>query len=253
MTASAIYEGPVTHLRVRPKRHALKYRVFQLLLDLDELPSLSARSRLFGHNRAALLAFNDRDHLDGSATPLRAQIEVKLARAGVCIAGGPIRVLCMPRVLGRVFNPISVWFCHHRGGDIAAIIYEVNNTFGERHSYVLPARAEPVLHQTAPKRMHVSPFMDMGLTYDFAIQPPGERVSIGIHVKDAGGLWLTAGFSGDRREFTDAELFKAWARHPLLTLAVVGGIHWEALKIWLKGVKYRRKPAAAEDAVTVQS
>jgi DUF1365 family protein len=148
----------------------------------------------------------------------------------------------MPRVLGYVFNPLSIYFCHRSEGALAAIVYEVNNTFGERHSYVLPVRDGPRIAQGCAKRLHVSPFMDMDLAYDFAIEPPGERVGIGIHVRDAEGLLLTAGFTGERRAFTDAELLEAWLAHPLLTLGVIAAIHVEAAKLWLKGMRYRPRP-----------
>ena len=236
---NAIYRGLVTHRRLRPKPHALRYRVFQLLLDLDKAPQV--RSRLFGYDRSALLSFRERDHGDGSGTPLRTQIARRLAAAGI-EAGGPVRVLCMPRVLGYVFNPLSIYFCHRPDGRLAAIVHEVTSTFGERHFYVLPAGAGPRVEQSCAKRLHVSPFMDMDLAYDFAIEPPDERVAVGIHVRDGEGLLLTAGFTGERRPFTDAELLKAWLAHPLLTLGVIAAIHWEALRLWLKGMRYRPRP-----------
>ena len=252
MTTSAIYRGVVTHLRVRPKRHALRYRVFQLLLDLDETPRLAARSRWFAWDRAGLLSFRQTDHGDGSARPLKAQVEQRLREARID-AGGPVRILCMPRVLGHVFNPLSIYFCHRPDGGLAAIVYEVNNTFGDRHSYVLPVREEARIEQSCAKRLHVSPFMDMGLTYDFTITPPEARVGVGIHVGDGDGLWLTAGFTGARRPFTDAELFKAWLAHPLLTVGVLAAIHWEALKLWSKGLRYRPRPKAPAEVAGAAS
>jgi DUF1365 family protein len=245
VTASGLYRGVISHLRVRPKRHALRYRVFQLLIDLGEGPALGRTCRWFGWDRPALLSFRQSDHGDGSDTPLRAQIEERL-RAARIEAGGPIRILCMPRVLGYVFNPLSIYFCHRTDGGLAAIVYEVNNTFGGRHSYVLPVEGDGAVDQSCAKRLHVSPFMDMGLTYDFRIAAPDEWVQFGIHVRDDDGLWLTAGFAGERRSFTDAELLKAWLAHPLLTIGVIAAIHWEALRIWLKGVKYRSGPKTAE-------
>jgi uncharacterized protein len=243
VTASAIYRGVVTHLRVRPRRHALRYRMFQLLIDLDEGPALGRARCWFGFDRPALLSFRQSDHGDGSSTPLKDQVHEQLRAAGI-VAGGPVRLLCMPRVLGFVFNPLSVFFCHRRDGSLAAIVYEVNNTFGDRYSYVLAVTStDPVSHSCA-KRLHVSPFMDMGLTYDFRIDPPDDTIGIGIHVRDADGPWLAAGFSAARRPFTDAELMRAWLAQPLLTIGVVAGIHWEALKLWLKGVKVRPNPKA---------
>jgi DUF1365 family protein len=241
MTASCLYIGDVTHKRMRPKVHALHYRLFQVFLDLDEAKPLSDASLVFGFNQPRLLSFYERDHGDGSTTPLKAQIEARVRAAGYA-AGGPIRVLCLPRVLGFVFNPITVYFCHGPHWNLSAIVYEVNNTFGDRICYVLPADGSAVIEHGAPKAMHVSPFMDMDHDYDFLLNEPGDRFSMAIHVRRGDQLWLTAGFSGERRPFTDPALLAAWARHPLLTVKVVAGIHWEALKIWRKGIKYRPKP-----------
>jgi DUF1365 family protein len=230
MTASCLYIGEVTHRRMRPKEHALRYRLFQTFLDLDEAQALSDANLVFGFNRPSLLSFYERDHGDGSKTPLKAQVEARVRAAGYA-TGGPVRVLCLPRVLGFVFNPISVYFCHGPHWALTAIVYEVNNTFGDRICYVLPADGgTAVIEHGTPKAMHVSPFMDMEHDYDFLLNEPGDQFSMAIHVRSGDQLWLTAGFSGERRPFTDPALLAAWARHPLLTLKVVAGIHWEAWK-----------------------
>lgn len=247
--ASGLYAGVVTHARLKPRRHRLRYRIFMLLLDLDELPALSRRLRLFGHDRAALTSFHQRDHGDG-AGDVRGWVEAQLAEAGLP-GGGPIRVLCMPRVLGGVFNPLSVWFCHRADEALSAILYEVNNTFGQRHSYLIPAAEAAVVRQTCGKAFYVSPFMDMELAYGFRIAPPGEAVSIAVEVRDAEGLVLATRFAGRRAELTDAAILRAWASHPLMTLGVMAAIHWEALKIWRKGIGLRRRPPAPERPVTV--
>ena len=251
MTVSALYPGLVTHARTRPRRHRLAYRVDTILLDLDELPGLHRRLRLFSAGRFNLMSFNERDHGDGSATPLRAQIESRLAAAGIA-AGGAIRVQCYPRVLGTVFNPLSTFFCHRPNGDLAAILYEVNNTFGQRHSYLIPTEgtAEPI-RQTCAKTFHVSPFMDMTMTYDFTVHLPRDTVSVTVRGSDAEGTLITANFTGRRQPLTDGTILSTFLRHPLLTAKVVGGIHWEALKMVLKGLRLRPCPAPPATAVTV--
>lgn len=245
MTVSALYPGRVTHARTRPRRHRLAYRVFTLLLDLDELPALHRRLRLFSAGRFNLMSFAATDHGDGSATPLRAQIEAHLAAAGIA-AGGAIRVLCYPRVLGSVFNPLSTFFCHRPDGSLAAILYEVNNTFGERHSYLIPVEAPPggaaanpdePIRQSCPKAFRVSPFMAMAMTYHFTVRPPGAGVSVTVRGSDAEGTLITANFTGQRRPLTDRAILAAVLRHPLLAAKVVLGIHWEALKMLLKGLR----------------
>jgi DUF1365 family protein len=231
--------GAVTHRRMRPVAHALRYRLFELYLDLDEAEDLSRKSRVFGFNRARLMSFHERDHGDGTATPLKAQIEGRLAEAGLP-TGGAVRVLSMPRVLGFVFNPITLYLCHMSAGDLSAVVYEVNNTFGNRTFYVLPA-SESLRHE-AEKAMHVSPFMDMDLRYAFHLKRPGERFDIAIRVLRGDELVMTAAFHGGRRPFTDMGLLKVWAGQPWLTVEVVAGIHWEALKLLMKGMGLRKNP-----------
>jgi hypothetical protein len=249
-TASGLYSGVVTHARLKPRRHRLRYALFMLLLDLDKIDDLAARSRLFARNRWGLLSFRDADHGDGSGGSLRVWAESHLARAGLPV-GGPIRLLAMPRVLGLGFNPLSVWFCHRKDGTLSALIYEVRNTFGEKHSYLIAADHAAVVRQVCEKGFFVSPFMDMDLTYGFRIAPPGERVSIGVEVKDAEGVVLSAAFAGRRAPFTDGALWGAWLSHPWMTLGVLAAIHWEALKIWLKGEALRPRPLPPERTVTV--
>jgi DUF1365 family protein len=233
---SALYRGEVMHRRLRPRPHRLRYRLFSLYLDLDELDGLSGRLRLFARNRFAPLAFHDRDHLAGTSAPLGAQIERLLADAGIAWDSGAIRVLTMPRLLGFVFNPLSVWFCFRRAGGLAAVVYEVNNTFGERHCYVLPAAGDGAVRQDCAKAFHVSPFLPMELDYAFRVAPPGERLALGITVSDRDGPVLTAVHTARRRALTDAELASALIAYPLLTLKVVGAILWEAARLWAKRV-----------------
>lgn len=250
--ASALYTGTVMHRRVRPVLHRLSYRVFSLLLDLDELPVLDARLRLFAHNRAGLLSFHDRDHGPGDGRPLRPWIEQQLRDAGI-ERGGPIRVLCFPRILGFVFNPLSVWFCYGRDGNLAAILYEVNNTFSERHFYLIPCeeRDGGVVRQHCAKEFYVSPFMDMAMSYEFRIRPPDQSVSVSISQTDAEGAVLFASLAARRSELTDRSLLAAYLRHPLMTFKIVAGIHWEAFRLWRKGVRLRARPPRPEHLVSV--
>ena len=254
--ASALYRGRVMHRRLRPRAHRLTYRVFWLLLDLAEVDGLDRRLRLFSRDRFNLLSFHDRDHGDGSGAPLRPQVEAWLARGGVDIAGGPIRLLTMPRVLGYVFNPISLFYCHHADGRLAAVVYEVTSTFGVRHAYLIPVpeddQAEGLIRQCAAKALHVSPFMGMEMDYEFRGRAPGERLDLIINGLDADGLLISAVLSAGRRPLDDRALLSAVAAMPLLTLKVVAAIHWEALKLWLKGVRLRPAPAPAREPITIQ-
>jgi DUF1365 family protein len=254
--ASALYRGGVTHRRLRRRDHRLNYRVFWLLLDLAEIDGLDRRLRLFSRNRFNLLSFHDRDHGDGSGAALRPQIEAWLERAGVALEGGPIRLLTMPRVLGYVFNPISLYYCHRADGRLAAVIYEVTSTFGVRHAYVIPVpvedQAEGLIRQSAAKALYVSPFMGMEMDYEFRGHAPGERLDLTIDGVDSGGVLITAAMSGERHDLTDADLLSAAVALPFLTLKVVAAIHWEALKLWLKRVPLTRQPPPAWEPVTIQ-
>jgi len=237
MAQSALYVGHVMHHRLRPRVHRLRYRLFSVLLDLDDIDALSSRLRLFSRGRFNLFGFYDRDHGDGTEVPLRAQAEALLTRAQIS-HGGPIRILTMPRLLGFAFNPLIVWFCYDRAERLCAIIYEVHNTFGERHSYVLPVAPDPGddVQQDIAKRFHVSPFLPMAMDYAFRVQPPGDTLSIAITARDAEGPVLFAIQRARRRVLTDAALLRVAFTHPLLTLKVVVGIGWEAACLWIKRV-----------------
>ena len=247
--ASGLYVGRVSHTRVKPRKHALAYRVFMLLVDLDELPDL-ARLKTFGVGRFNLFGLDPGRFGDRSGRPLKAQVEATLAAAGIA-HGGAIRILAMPQILGRAFNPLTVYFCHRTDGGLSAILYEVNNTFGERHSYLIPAPNAALIKQTCAKQFYVSPFMDMQLAYAFRILRPEERVLVAVDTSDADGLVLAASFSGERRPLTDGQLIKAWLSHPWMTLGVLAAIHIEALKIWLGGEKLRVRPPPPAQPITV--
>ena len=252
MTNSCLYTGTVMHRRIKPKAHKLRYRVFWTLLDLDELPSLSKKLRLFTLERFNLFGFYTADHGDGSNVPLRTQTEKHLAVAGIDLEGGTIKLLCMPRILGFEFNPISVYYCYRRDNTLAALIYEVHNTFGERHSYLIPVDTTPgeALEQRCLKSFYVSPFMDMAISYTFRIRKPAERVALTIQGADSQGPVIVASLAGQRRALNDGILLQTFFVFPLLTLTVVAGIHWEALKLWIKGMRLRPRPPAP-GAITI--
>ena len=249
---SALYHGSVTHQRLHPITHRLRYGIFMVWLDLDELPALGRRLRFFSHERFNLFSFHDRDHGDGEKGGLRRWVERHLCAAGLPIEGGAIRVLCMPRVAGHAFNPISVFFCHRADGALAAMIYEVNNTFGERHSYLIPVEGDGgVIRQVCEKRFYVSPFMPMAMLYRFRVTRPGARASLAITASEGAVPMIATGFAGARTALTDGALLRAFLRMPLLGAKVLAGIHWEALKLWGRGMKLVAKPVAPAEAVTI--
>lgn len=243
---SALFKGDVIHRRHRPKTHRLHYRVFSLLIDLDELPKLDRAMRLFGHNRFALFSVHDRDHgaLDGGGLKSWALGEVE--RAGISEPVARVEMLCYPRILGYVFNPLTVYFCYRENGGLVAILYEVCNTFKERMTYVIPVAddSRPV-RQTAEKQLYVSPFIPMECTYHFSIAPPGETVSVRINEKDGEGPLLFAAFNGKRAALSDRALLSAFAAYPLMTIKIIAGIHLEALRLLMKGIPvFKHRPSA---------
>jgi DUF1365 family protein len=252
MSVSCLYDAVVVHRRTRPVAHRLRYRIATLLLDLDEVQALAGRLRLFAYNRAGPVAFHERDHGAGETTGLRGWVEAQMRAAGVAPDGGPIRLLAMPRVFGHVFNPLSVYFCHRRDGTPSALLYEVNNTFGQRHCYVIPvAGAARPLRQECAKAFHVSPFLPMALTYRFRVERPAETVAVGVFGHDAEGLLIAATLAGRRRELTDAALLGAVLRGRLLSLKTLAGIHWEAAKLWRKGVAAHACPPPPAHSLTI--
>jgi uncharacterized protein len=238
---SGAYEGTVFHNRLRPKPHRFRYSVFSLLIDLGELDGLDRRLRLFSRNRWNLFSFQDRDHGTGNPASLAGWVHERLRTIGVAIPGGRISLLCYPRILGYVFNPLSVYFCRRADDTLAAVIYEVNNTFGERHAYVLPVEGPenaPLRHGCA-KAFTVSPFNDVSGHYAFTVLPPDGTVSIQIDQGDGGGPLFRAGFSGRRSELSDRTLLRLAVRYPLMTVKVIAAIHFEAVRLLLKGVPLR--------------
>lgn len=255
---SALFDGTVAHARHRPRRHRLRYRVFALLLDLDEAPVLATGSRLFAHNRWAPISFHESDHGDGTRGGLRAWVEGQLWAAGRWRDDLRIELLCYPRLFGYVFNPLSVYFCRTPDGQLHAILYEVSNNFGERHTYVmadpLPPGAEPgaAAEHGCAKQFHVSPFLPMDCRYRFHVEAGGEALLLRIDELDAEGLLLSASFAARRTAFSERALLAALLRHPLMTFKVIAAIHWEALRLWRKGLRiYRHRPAVARIASTI--
>lgn len=248
---SALYESAVMHHRVRPFRHRFTYRVFSLLLDVDEIDDLGRRLRLFSHNRFNLFSFLDRDFGPGEGTGPRAWVERTLAENGFDFPVGTIDLLCFPRILGYVFNPLSVYYVRDTDGVLRAMLYEVTNTYRDRHSYLLPvAPGGGPIRQQCDKTLYVSPFIDMHARYHFKLGEPGETLAVAIREETAEGNVLFAALSGVRKPLTDGILAAMFIRHPLMTVKVIGGIHWEALKLWRKGAHVFRHPAPPDAKVS---
>jgi DUF1365 family protein len=246
---AALYFGEVMHARMRPKAHRFSYRVMSLLIDLDRLADADRMSPLFAVNRGGLYGFHEKDHGERDGSRLRAYAQRCAAPHDIDLTGGRVLLLCYPRLLGYTFNPLSVYFCYRADGELALLIYEVRNTFGELHPYVLPVRpgelTEAGLRQEQDKLFYVSPFVDMTMRYCFRIAPPDEHVRLRILETDRDGPLLAATFSGHRRALTTMMMMRSFVALPLVTLKIVAAIHWEALRLWLKGVRLIPRSHAA--------
>ena len=251
--ASAIYTGHVVHKRIHPRSHGFKYKVFALALDLDEVAKAASSLRLFSYNRFGPSCFFDADHGRGDGRTAAEHIRATLAEAGFAYAGARIVLLCYPRILGFVFNPLSIYFCHDAAGRLSVIVYEVTNTFGERTSYVIPVGGDGrVVRQACAKGMYVSPFTSAG-SYGFHVVPPAGEVVVGVNLREAGRPVLKTHFRGERLALSDRNLAAVLARHPMMTLKVVAAIHVEALRLWLKGVAPVKRHASPTYSVSVVS
>jgi DUF1365 family protein len=247
--AAALYFGEVMHARLKPMGHRFNYRVMSLLIDLDRLKAADRQSPLFGVNRAALYSFNEADHGDRNGSSLRAYAQRCAAPRGIDLTGGKVLLLCYPRLFGYTFNPLSVYFCYRADGGLALLIYEVRNTFGDIHAYALAVKPGEIstagVRQQQDKLFYVSPFIEAAMRYHFRVSPPADDVKLRILETDNEGPLLAATFHGRRHALTTAALLRSLFALPLVTFKIVAAIHWEALRLWLKGARLVPRANAA--------
>jgi DUF1365 family protein len=222
-----------------------------LLIDLDRLADADQLSPLFGVNRAALYSFHEVDHGRQDGSSLRAYVQSCAAEHGIDLTGGRVLLLCYPRLFGYTFNPLSVYFGYRADGELALLIYQVRNTFGDIHPYVLPVTPVDIsdagVRQQQDKQFYVSPFIEMAMRYHFRVRPPGARVQLRILETDREGPLLAATFNGRYRMLTTKELLRAFFALPLVTVKIMAAIHWEALRLWLKGARLVPRNDAARN------
>ena len=252
MMDSCLYIGKVFHKRHIPFEHQFTYRVFTLWLDLDEIPLLAKRVGSFSFNRFNVFSFYTKDHGNRDGSDLREWVETAADQKGVDIKGGKIFMLTFPRVFGYVFNPLTVYYCYNREGVLKGILHQVRNTFGELHGYMLPVETQNnMIEQEADKYFHVSPFIHMDCRYHFKVFEPDEALFFAIHqFTGEGEKILTATWDGKRQELNTKNLLKTLFTHPFLTFKIIAGIHWEALRLVMKGAKYISKPAPPDQQIS---
>lgn len=250
-----IYVGAVSHRRVKPVSYRFTYSIFSLLINIDELPDLDRSRSWFVYNRFGLMGFRDKDHGAKDGSPLRPWIEEKLRDGGYAFTPGAIRLLCFPRLFGLVFNPLSIWYCYDTEDNLRTVLYEVRNTFGEWRGYMLPvaennAGRSTGIRQSCDKTFYVSPLLDMNCRYNFTLNDPAEKLSIGIRETQADKRTLLAVQTGKRVSFTARNIRRTLLSHPLMYFKIIAAIHWEALRVLLKGVKFHVNPRSKSGDVT---
>ena len=237
---SCIYNGEVTHTRFKPVRHFLKYKTFSLLIDLDEINLLDKSIGIFSHNKFNIFSFYDKDHGDRDGGNLKDWVISNLKKFQIKENITNIKVLCYPRILGYVFNPLSIFYCYEKD-KLVAIFYEVKNTFNEQHTYIFKIKNNEEIIQKCRKKFYVSPFMDMETFYNFKLLNPKDKLSVFIKQTDADGTILTATQTGDKKEFSFKQLAINFLKYPLMTIKIISSIHYEALLLWKKGAIYRKR------------
>ncbi len=237
---SCIYNGEVTHTRFKPVRHFLKYKTFSLLIDLDEINLLDKSIGIFSHNKFNIFSFYDKDHGDRDGGNLKDWVISNLKKFQIKENITNIKVLCYPRILGYVFNPLSIFYCYEKD-KLVAIFYEVKNTFNEQHTYIFKIKNNEEIIQKCRKKFYVSPFMDMETFYNFKLLNPNNKLSVFIKQTDDNGTILTATQTGDKKEFSFKQLAINFIKYPLMTIKIISSIHYEALLLWKKGAIYRKR------------
>ena len=252
--SSSIYNGTVIHKRFKPKIHYFKYKVFSILIDLYELENLSKKIKFFSYNKFNLVSFYEKDHGDRDGSSLILWVKKNLEDNNINSENVKIKLLCYPRILGYVFNPLSVFYIYDESEKLVCILYEVKNTFGEQHTYIFKVDNDQKLYQhNCSKKFHVSPFIEMNCKYFFRLLKPGEKISVIIDQYQTDEKILYASQDGKRVDFNTKELIKSYFKHPLMTFKIISAIHFEAFKLWAKGIKFIKRKIKIKNNITIEN
>ena len=250
---SAIYNGTVIHKRFKPRLHFFKYKVFSLLIDLSELNILDKKISFFSYNKFNLISFFDKDHGERDGTSLVEWVKKNLNENKIDHENINIKLLCYPRILGYVFNPLSVFYVYNKKEELISILYEVKNTFGEQHTYIFKVENDNLLQHNCEKKFHVSPFIEMNCNYFFRILKPAQKISVIIDQYQLNEKILYASQDGTRADLTSSELIKSYLKHPFMTFKIISAIHYEAFKLWTKGIKFIKKKLKIRNKITFEN
>ena len=250
---SCIYNGNVIHKRFKPKEHFFKYSVFSLFIDLAELNEIEKKINFFSYNKFNLISFFDIDHGPRNGSSIEDWVKQNLQGIGISNKQVKIRLLCYPRIFGYVFNPLSIFFVYDENDHLISILYEVKNTFGEQHTYVFKTeKGRNLIENSCNKKFHVSPFIEMECKYYFKILIPENKLSVIINQSDDTGKLLYASQDGIKKKLNSKNLILSYITHPLMTFKIIGAIHYEALKLWLKGIKFVKKKLKIKNNISFE-
>ncbi|MDB4082571.1 DUF1365 domain-containing protein [Candidatus Pelagibacter sp.] len=251
---SSIYTGTVIHKRFKPKIHSFNYKVFSLLIDLEELDFMHKELRLFSYGKLNIISFFNKDHGPRDGSSLKKWVLQNLQKNNVKTEGIQIKLLCYPRIFGYVFNPLSVFYVYDTNSELISILYEVKNTFGEQHVYVFKTKKnQNLIQHVCKKKFHVSPFIKMDCVYFFRLLKPGNKISVIIDLNDQEGKILYASQDGLRSDLNNKNLIKSYLKHPLMSFKIILAIHFEAFKLWTKGIKFIRKKIKIKNNITIEN
>ena len=250
---SCLYVGKVIHKRFKPKQHYFKYKVFSMFINLDEIQQINNEILFFSHNKFNLISFYDKDHGDRDGSSLKSWVKRKLEKVGIEKKIDRINLLCYPRILGYVFNPLSIFFVYDKTSSLIAIMYEVKNTFGEQHTYIFKTNDNDIIINNCNKKFHVSPFMDLNSIYNFKILKPGKNLSVIIDQRDSQGKLLFASQDGQKVQLNSKNLIISYLKHPLMTFKIISAIHFEALRLWLKRIRFIKKVLKIKNNVSYEN
>ncbi len=251
---SFIYTGNVVHKRFKPKIHFFKYKVFSLLIDLSEIHLLDKELKTFSYNKFNIISFYDKDHGARDGSSVENWVKENLKKNNINTNDIQIKLLCYPRILGYVFNPLSVFYIYDKNSNLISIFYEVKNTFGEQHTYIFKTDINNNLVQhMCKKKFHVSPFIEMDCVYFFRLLKPGNKISVIIDQNDKEGKILYASQDGVKSEITNSNITKSYLKHPLMTFKIILAIHFEAFKLWSKGIKFIKKKLKIKNNITAEN
>ena len=251
---SFIYSGNVVHKRFKPKVHYFKYKVFSLLIDLSEIESMEKNLKIFSFNKFNIISFYNKDHGARDGSSIKDWVINNLKKNNIDTNDIKIKLLCYPRIFGYVFNPLSVFYIYDKNLNLISILYEVKNTFGEQHTYIFKTGIRHnLLQHMCKKKFHVSPFIEMNCIYFFRLLKPGNKISVIIDQNDEDGKILYASQDGVKSDLTNVNLIKSYLKHPLMTFKIILAIHFEAFRIWTKGIKFIKKKIKIKNNITIEN